>query len=119
MTVTFCTDEHVPSVFITTLRSSGYEVIKANTIFGEGTNDRRLLEHCAENDYIFITHDKKDFSGPASDGIDHAGIIIYTNPVLLRDNPDRIVRTLERVLGYYPPKELSGEQIWLDQWYSK
>ncbi|WP_394341358.1 DUF5615 family PIN-like protein [Natrarchaeobius oligotrophus] len=118
MTVSFCADEHVPSVFITTLQSSGYDVIKANTIFGEGTNDRQLLEYCAENEYLFITHDKKDFSGPVSNGVDHAGIIIYTNPVLLRDDPDGVVRTLERVLGYYSPQELAGEQIWLDQWHS-
>ncbi len=119
MTVSFCTDEHVPSVFITTLQSSGYEVVAANTVFGEGTNDRRLLEYCAENGLIFITHDKKDFSGPVSDNVDHAGIVIYTDPVLLRDDPGGVVRTLERVLDYYPPEELVGEQIWLDQWYSR
>jgi len=117
VTVSFCTDEHVPSVFITTLQSGGYEVIKANTIFGEGTDDRRLLEYCAENKHIFVTHDKKDFSGPVSDDVDHAGIVIYTDPLLLRDDPDRVIRTVERILAYYPPEELAGEQIWLDQWH--
>lgn len=119
MTASFCTDEHVPSVFITTLRSNGYDVHKANTILGEGTDDRRLLEQCADNDYIFITHDKKDFSGPLSESVDHAGIMIYTNPVLLRDDPDGVVRTIERVLSHYPPAELAGEQLWIDQWYSQ
>ena len=119
MSVSFCTDEHVPSVFITTLRSNGYNVHKANTIFGEGTNDRQLLEHCAQKEYIFITHDKKDFSGPVSDGVDHAGIMIYTDPVLLRDDPEGVVRTVERVLAHYPPEELAGEQLWLDQWHSQ
>ena len=45
MTVSFCTDEHVPSVFITTLRSNGYDVYKANTILGEGTDDRQLVNN--------------------------------------------------------------------------
>jgi hypothetical protein len=30
----FVTDEHVPSVFVTTLRSSGHDVIEANDVFG-------------------------------------------------------------------------------------
>jgi len=119
VTVSFCTDEHVPSVFITTLRSSGYDVHKANSVFGEGTNDRQLLEHCAEHDYTFITHDKKDFSGSVGNSVDHAGIMIYTNPVLLRDDPDGVVRTIERVLAHYPPKELAGELLWIDQWYAQ
>lgn len=76
MTVSFCTDEHVPSVFVTTLRSNGYEVQKANTIFGEGTNDRQLF-------------------------------------------PDGVVRTLEGVLAHYPPEELAGEQLWIDQWHAQ
>jgi len=44
----FCTDEHVPSVFVTTLRSNGYDVVRANDIFGEGTEDRELLTYCGE-----------------------------------------------------------------------
>jgi len=119
VTVSFCTDEHVPSVFITTLRSSGYDVQKATTIFGEGTDDRRLLEHCGKDKQILITNDKKDFSGSVGDTVDHAGIMIYTNPVLLRDAPDRVVRTIERVLAQYPLPELANEQIWIDQWYNQ
>lgn len=42
MTISLFTDEHVPSVFVTTLRSSGYEVVRANDVFGEATNDREL-----------------------------------------------------------------------------
>ena len=61
MTPSFFTDEHVPSVFSTTLRSSGYAVIRANDEFGEETNDRELLEYCVNKDHIYITNDKKDF----------------------------------------------------------
>lgn len=116
MTVAFCTDEHVPSVFVTTLRSSGYEVVRANDVFGEGTDDSRLLEYCAEEHLVLVTHDKKDFGGAIGDAVDHAGIVIYTDPVLLRRTPGKAVRAIERVLEYYSPTDLEGERVWLDQW---
>lgn len=116
MTVSFCTDEHVPSVFITTLRSNGYEVVTARSVFGEGTDDRRLLKHCAEEGHILVTHDKKDFSSTVGNEIGHAGIVIYTDPLLLRSDPAGAVRTLERILDQYSPNELRGERVWLDHW---
>ncbi|QLH77983.1 hypothetical protein HZS55_12035 [Halosimplex rubrum] len=67
------TDEHVPSVFITTLRSNGHEVV-------------------------------------------HAGLVVYTDANYLRDDPEDAVRTLERVFAHYPPEELHGGLVWLDQW---
>lgn len=57
MTISFVTDEHVPSVFVTTLRSTGYEVVTANAVFGEATDDSRLLEYCAENDHLLVTRE--------------------------------------------------------------
>ena len=116
MTVSFCTDEHVPRVFVTALRSNGYEVVTANGVFGEGTDDRRLLEYCAENGYVFVTHDKKDFGGTVGDAVDHAGIVIDTDPVFLRADPGGAVRTIERVLDWYSPAEFAGQRVWLDQW---
>ena len=116
MTHSFCTDEHVPSVFITTLRSNGYNVVTATDVFGEATDDAELLNFCGENTHIFITHDKKDFSGELGDSIDHAGIVIYTDPVFLRDEPGSAVRILERIVESYPPAELAGERVWLDLW---
>jgi len=112
----FCTDEHVPSVFVTTLRSNGYDVVRANDIFGEGTEDRELLTYCGEQGRILITNDKKDFSGTVGDEINHAGTVIYTDPVLLRREPETAVRTIDRVLEYYSPEELTNERIWLEQW---
>ena len=112
----FLTDEHVPSVFVTTLRSNGYSVTEATDVFGQGTNDRELLEYSGENGRVLVTHDKTDFTGELSTAVDHAGIVIYTDPVFLRDDAGGAVRTLERILEHYPPEELSGECVWLDQW---
>jgi hypothetical protein len=116
VTVSFLTDEHVPRVFVTLLRSSGYSTVRATDELGEGTNDRELLGYCAEADLVCITHDKKDFTGTFGDEIDHAGIIIYTDPVFLRDSPADAVHLIERVLAFYTPEELAGERVWLDQW---
>lgn len=52
----------------------------ANGVFGEGTDDRELLEYCGEKGHVFVTHDKKDFSGTVGDSVGHAGIVIYTDP---------------------------------------
>lgn len=53
----------MPSVFVTTLRSNGYDVVRANDVFDEGTEDRVLLAYCGEQGCILTTNDKKDFSG--------------------------------------------------------
>ncbi|MDR5673654.1 DUF5615 family PIN-like protein [Halalkaliarchaeum sp. AArc-GB] len=116
MTVAFCVDEHVPSVFVTTLRSNGYDVVTAADAVAQGPSDRRLLEYCAEEGHVLVTHDKKDFAGAVGDAIEHSGIVIYTDTLFLRRTPGNAVRTLERVLDHYPPSELAGEQVWLDQW---
>lgn len=116
MTAPLLTDEHVPRVFVTTLRSNGHEVLEATDVFGEGTDDERLLRHCGENGYLLVTHDKKDFADGLSDAVDHAGIVVFTDPNYLRDEPEAAVLTLERALAHYPRAELANELLWLDQW---
>jgi len=110
------TDEHVPRVFVTTLRSNGHEVVEANDVFGEATDDERLLRYCGDNDHVLITHDKKDFSGELADAVAHAGLVVYTDANYLRDDPEDAARTLERVFVHYPPEELRDELVWLDRW---
>ena len=116
MTTSFLVDEHVPSVFVTTLRSNGYPVVKATQVLGHAASDERILEYCAAEGHLLVTHDKKDFGGTVGQTIDHPGIVIYTDPVSLRNDPEAAVRTLERVLEAYPPDELRNERIWLGQW---
>lgn len=114
--VSLCTDEHVPSVFITTLRSDGHEVTEARDVFGESTNDEQLLRYCGEHGYLFVTQDKKDFAEGLSDTVDHAGILLYTDSGRLRHEPEEAVRTLERIVAHYPPADLQNAVVWLDQW---
>jgi predicted nuclease of predicted toxin-antitoxin system len=114
--VTIVTDEHVPSVFVTTLRSNGHDVHRATDVFGEETDDERLLRYCGENGCLLVTHDKKDFADGLAESVEHAGVVLYTDANYLRDDPDGAVRTFERVLAQYPPDELRNELVWLDQW---
>lgn len=116
MTVSVLTDEHVPRVFITTLRSNGHDVTEARDAFGEATDDEQLLGYCGENGHVLVTHDKKDFADNLATTVEHAGIVVYTDANWLRDDPERAVRTFERILSYYPPTELTNELVWLDQW---
>ena len=96
------------------LRSNGYNVVWARDVFGEGTDDEELLEYCEREDYLFVTHDKKDLASQDSD----AGVIVYTDSIFLRDKPGAAVRAVEHVLDVYPTSELRGEVVWLSQWRS-
>lgn len=119
MTISFLTDEHVPRVFISTLRSNDFTVERAKDVLGQATSVAELLEYAAENKLVVITHDKKDFGGELGDSIEHAGLVIYTNPVFLRQSPAKAVHTLERIIEQYPPDELAGNRVWIDQWRTR
>lgn len=119
MTNSFLADEHVPRVFVSTLRSNDYTVKRARDVLGQGTPDAELLEYAGENDLVLITHDKKDFGGELGDKFEHAGLIIYTDPMFLRQRPANAVHTLERVFDHYPADELAGSRVWLDQWRNR
>jgi predicted nuclease of predicted toxin-antitoxin system len=116
MTASFLTGEHVPRVFVTTLRSNGHDVVRATDEFGESTDDEQLLRYSGEHGRVLVTHDKKDFANGLGEAVEHAGIVVYTDANVLRDDPERAVRTLERVLAHYPAAELANELVWLDQW---
>ena len=103
-------------MFVITLRSSEHDVTEANDVFGEATDDQRLLRYCGENCHVLITHGRTDFAGELADIVDHAGIAAYTDANFLRDDPEGAIRTLERVLSHYPPYELTSEVVWFEQW---
>lgn len=103
-------------MFVTALRSNDYDVVRAQPVFGERTDDQRLLEYCATEEHLLLTHDKKDFGGDVGDAVEHAGIVIDTDARFLRDEPGSAVETLDRVLAHYPPDALRGERVWLDGW---
>ena len=56
MSACFLTDEHVSCVFVMGLQSNGYDVVRANDVFGEATNDETLLGHCAIQGLLLITN---------------------------------------------------------------
>lgn len=96
--VSFFIDECDPNVFVTTLRLNGYDVDTAMDVLGEGTPDRELLKYCGNTDRFLITNDKKDFTSDISESTKCAGIVIYTDPLFFRDEPDENVCVLERIL---------------------
>lgn len=108
----FLTDEHVPRVFITALRSNGHTVTRAIDAFGEGAVDEELLLYCMEHDLILITHDRKDFGGKTGEKVTHNGIIIYTVTPYLRDYPHEVAALTERILSHFPPEELANRIAW-------
>ncbi|MDZ7746570.1 MAG: DUF5615 family PIN-like protein [Halobacteriales archaeon] len=110
------TDEHVPRVFVSTLRLNGYIVHRANDLLGEATDDDALLQRATEEDAVLVTHDVKDFGGPTAETINHAGIIVYTDANWIRDSPAAAVSALDRVREQYTRKALRDEIVWLDQW---
>ena len=81
------------------LRSNEYDVVCVTDVFDEKTEDTQLLWYCGEEDCILITQDKKQFSSRLGEAISHAGIVIYTDPILLERDPDTAVRTLDRIFG--------------------
>ena len=112
----FVTDEHVPRVFVTTLRSNGHDVDRARDRLGEATDDTELLRLTADEGAVLITHDKKDSPARVGESVEHAGIVVYTDPNWLRDDPNDAVRVLERATSYYSKDELHNAVVWLDQW---
>ncbi|KAB7515362.1 hypothetical protein DM867_04685 [Halosegnis rubeus] len=110
------TDEHVPRVFVSTLRSNGYTVFRANDLLGEATDDATLLRRATAEDAVLITHDMKDFGGPTGESVDHAGVVVYTDANWVRDSPSAAVTALNRVREQYSRDALRNEIVWLDQW---
>jgi predicted nuclease of predicted toxin-antitoxin system len=98
------TGEHVPRVFIATLRSNGYEVVEARAVFGKATDDEELLRYSGDHGHLLITHDRKDFSGELSDTVEHAEIIVTpTRTTFATTRRERLERSRESSLTIHSP----------------
>lgn len=115
MNRSFLTDEHVPSVFITTLRSTGSDVVTVRSVLEPGTDDRAVLQYAPDHEHVVITNDRSDFTDIGATD-EHIGIVIYTDRAALVNSPEASVQTLERALSFYSPSDLEDQIIWLDEW---
>ena len=111
----FLADEHVPSLFVSSLRSNGFEVAMAQEVYGHGTADEDLMADCADSGYIVLTHDR-DFVRLA-DERDHAGALVYDSPLVLVEDPLAATEAAVRIDDYYDHDEFEGVVEWLDGWY--
>lgn len=109
----FLTDEHVPSVVITTLRAHGCSVVLAKEQYGERTVDRELLEAGAADDRVLLTNDR-DFLVLGAE-TDHAGAIVYTTQDV---DPGDFVGAIQRIDRYVDPEAMWNDIEWLEDWIS-
>lgn len=105
------TDEHVPSVAVTALRSEGFAVATARETFGECTVDLDLLAATAEMDRALLTNDR-DFV-TLHGQVDHGGLVVYTTQDLA---PAQFVRGVERIDRYLDPEDVQNGLKWLERW---
>jgi hypothetical protein len=110
----FLADEHVPRVFLTTLRSSGYTVERAQDRYGQRSIDETILDDCRDDGLAVLTNDR-DFVRLGEER-DHAGIVMYTDRNRLLDAPLEGVGAVDRINRYYSPDAISGNIEWLENW---
>lgn len=118
MTVTarILLDEHVGRVLERVLRERGFQVVQSKDGFGEGTDDRELLEWCSENGYVFLTNNAKDFE-PLHEEIEHAGLFLYRTQQLPDSDPEGLARSIELVVQQYGIDGVRNESVDLEEWY--
>lgn len=110
----FLADEHVPRVFLTTLRSSGYTVERAQDRYGQHSVDETIIDDCRDAGLIVLTNDR-DFVRLGTER-DHSGIVMYTDRNRLLDAPLKAVEAVDRMNRYYSPDSIAGQIEWLDNW---
>jgi hypothetical protein len=110
----FLADEHVPRVFLTTLRSSGYAVELAQDRYGQHSVDETIVEDCRDDGLVALTNDR-DFVRLGTRR-DHAGIVMYTDRNRLLDAPLEAVKAIDRTNRYYSPDTIANNIEWLENW---
>lgn len=112
--LSFLADEHVPRVLVTTLRSSGYTVERAQDRYGQRSTDETIVEDCWNDDLVILTNDR-DFVRIGTER-DHDGIVMYTDRNRLLDAPLKAVEAVDRINRYYSLNSIAGQIEWLDNW---
>ena len=105
------TDEHVPSVAGTELRSEGFSVVTARETFGEQTVDPDLLAATTDLNRTLLTNDR-DFV-ELHGTVDHGGIVVYTTQGLA---PAQFVRGLERLDRHLDSSDIQNGIQWIERW---
>lgn len=107
-------DEHVPRIFVTVLKSNGFEIETVQERFGQRTDDAQILEFCSRADRVVLTNDR-DFLKLAG-AVDHAGVILYSDWSVLLDNPQAATKAIGDIARAYPDGDLSNRVEWLEGW---
>lgn len=111
MAFSFLSDEHVKRIYLTELRSNGYDVASVGSEYDEGVPDTEHLATSRRTGRIVLSNDS-DFADLHTE-YDHAGIVLYND----QDMPVRdFIRGIKTIERYVPEAELQGELVWLDEW---
>lgn len=111
MTLSFLIDEHVKRVYVTELRSHGFDVVVVNEAYEQGTADIEHVVRSQRTGRTILTNDS-DFVN-LHRAQDHAGIILYND----QDMPVRtFIRGINRIERYLSGKEIRNQLVWLDEW---
>jgi len=105
-------DEHVPRVFVATLRSSGYTIERAQDRYGQRSVDETILDDCRDDGLVVLTNDR-DFVRIGKER-DHAGIVMYTDRNRSLDAPLEAVGAVDRIDRHYSPDAISENMEWLE-----
>lgn len=109
-------DEHVGRVFGCVLRERGHDVEQAKDLFGEYTDDAKLLEWCGNNGVVLISNNAKDFE-PLHRDYEHAGILLYYDQKRPDMDPEGLARTVDEVFNQYGSEGIGNELVDLGEWY--
>lgn len=111
MTLSVRADEHVRRVYVTSLRSTGYEVEWVDAAYEPGIPDTQHLERSENSGCVILSNDV-DFARLHHD-YDHAGIILYSDQLL---PISAFVRGIRRIERFIPDETLRQNVVWLDAW---
>jgi hypothetical protein len=109
-------DEHVGRIFERVLSEHGYEVGQAKDVFGEQTEDARLLKWCGEHGVTLITNNARDFEELHQE-IDHSGLLLYHEQNQPDVEPEAFARVVDEVFSQYGVSGVENEIVALDEWY--